>query len=422
MSLMSSRFGQDDMEVLLWDPSSPMADPLGSFLDKDEEVLPLGGAESPLSSFSSSPLPSLSPPCTPPSIQRGEKAGLNQLSLAWFPSDELCLDNHGNDHSFSEMDWMTERIDLSEFDLESLIGSYDSEDPPSSPEELITSLESQIDLESLPVASDNTPSPSPAASVPEIDQLSDFSFTLNTPVATPFIPSSPCEISDSSSVVPEPEAEFEIKSEPASPVPSPSILPPESPSDTLELGCEVDIAEVQSPPPVEMQVPKIVLSLTPTRIVLVLSPKEEVNAMITLPGEMVVENSQSSTSSDPQTPTSPQSHSSRVKPYSTPDSKPTQNQQSELPTLSGRVKSASGSKVVVEKKKLKKMEQNKTAATRYRQKKRAEQDSLHSECTVLEERNQELTEKAESIAKEIQYLKELMEEVKRARESRSVRS
>jgi len=84
------------MEVLFWDPSSPMADPLGSFLDKDEEVLPLGGAESPLSSFSSSPLPSLSPPCTPPSIQRGEKAGLNQLSLAWLPSDELCLDNHCN--------------------------------------------------------------------------------------------------------------------------------------------------------------------------------------------------------------------------------------------------------------------------------------------------------------------------------------
>ncbi|KAG1967315.1 cyclic AMP-dependent transcription factor ATF-4 [Pimephales promelas] len=326
-----------------------------------------------------------------------------------------------SDHSFSEMDWMTERIDLSEFDLESLIGSYDSEDPPSSPEELITSLESQIDQESQPVASDSVPSPSPAASLPEIDQLSNFSFTLNTPVATPFIPS-PCEISDSSSVVPEPQAEFEIKSEPASPVPSPSILPPESPTDTLELGCEVDIAEVQSPPSVQMQVPKIVLSLTPTRIVLVLSPKEEVNAMITLPGEMVVEKSQSPTSPDSQTQTSPQSRSSRVKPYSTPDSKPTQNQQSEFPTLSGRVKSASGAKVVVEKKKLKKMEQNKTAATRYRQKKRAEQDSLQSECAVLEERNQELTEKAESIAKEIQYLKELMEEVKRARESRSVRS
>lgn len=318
---------------------------------------------------------------------------------------------------------MTERIDLSEFDLESFIGSYDSEDPPSSPEELIASLESQIDLESQSVASDNTPSPSLTVSVPEINPLSNLSFTLNTPVSTPFIPSSPCELSDSSSVVPEPQAEFEIKSEPASPVPSPSILPPESPTDTLELGCEVDIAEVQSPSPVEMRVPKIVLSLTPpTRIVLVLSPKEEVNAMVTHSGEVVVENSPSPTSPDPQIPTSPQSRSSRVKPYLTADSKPTQNQQSESPTLAGRVKSVSGSKVVVEKKKLKKMEQNKTAATRYRQKKRAEQEALLSECTVLEERNQELVEKAESIAKEIQYLKELMEEVKRARESKSVRS
>ncbi|XP_056309392.1 activating transcription factor 4b [Danio aesculapii] len=424
MSLMSSRFGLDDMEVLLWDPSSPMADPLRSILDKDEEVLPLGGAESPLSSFSSSSLPSLSPPCTPPSPQRGEKAGLGPVSLPWLPSDELCLDNHGadsgEDHSFSEMDWMTERIDLSEFDLESLIDSYDSEDPPSSPEELIASLESQIDLESQPVASDNT-SPSPSASVPEIDQLSEPSLTLNTPVTTHLIPPSPSEISDSSSVVPEPQAEFEIKSEPASPVPSPSVLPPESPTDTLELGCEVDIAEVQSPSPVELRVPKFVLSLSPTRIVFVLAPKEEVNAMATHSGEVVVESSPSPTSSEPQTPSSPPSRSSRAKPYLTHDSKTTKNQQSESPTLTGRVKSVSGSKVVVEKKKLKKMEQNKTAATRYRQKKRAEQELLLSECAVLEERNQELAEKAESLTKEIQYLKELMEEVKRARENRSTR-
>ncbi|XP_016300225.1 cyclic AMP-dependent transcription factor ATF-4-like [Sinocyclocheilus anshuiensis] len=425
MSLMSSRFGPDDMEVLLWDPSSPMADPLGSFLDKDEEVLPLGGAESPLSSFSSSPLPSLSPPCTPPFPQRGEKAGHNQLSLSWFPSDELCLDNggadSGNDHSFSEMDWMTERIDLSEFDLESLIGSYDSEDPPSSPEELIASLESQIDLESQPVASHRNPSPSPPATVLEIDQLSSLSFTLNTPVSTPFVPSTPCEVSDSSSVVPEPQTELDIKSEPASPVPSPSILPPESPTDTLELGCEVDIAEVQSPTPVEMQVPKIVLSLSPNHIVLVLAPKEEANVMATHPGKVVVDNSPRPASPDPQTPASPQSRSYRVKPYPTPDSKPTQSQQSESPALTGTVKSASGSKVVVEKK-LKKMEQNKTAATRYRQKKRAEQDVLQSESAALEERNQELVEKAESLTKEIHYLKELIDEVRRARESRNMRS
>ncbi|KAJ3600499.1 hypothetical protein NHX12_031480 [Muraenolepis orangiensis] len=66
-------------------------------------------------------------------------------------------------------------------------------------------------------------------------------------------------------------------------------------------------------------------------------------------------------------------------------------------------------------KKLKKMEQNKTAATRYRQKKRVEQDSLSSVFSGLERTNIELTEKAESMAREIQYLKELMEEVRTAR-------
>lgn len=310
------------------------------------------------------------------------------------------------------MDWKMEQIDLSEFDLDSLIGSYDSEDPPSSPEELIASLESHIDLDTLPLHSENTPSPSPItpACSPPVSVNDIDSFTLNTPVTTPFIISTPCEI-DSTSVVPQSSEfqELEIKSEPASPVPSPSTDPTESPADTLELGSEVDITEVQSPPPIEVRVPKIILSLSPTGIVLVLAPKEEVNA--TIP-----------TTHQPETPPpSPCSHSSRAKPYSPPEAKPTQNQQSESPVLMGRIKSGRGSKVVVEKK-LKKMEQNKTAATRYRQKKRVEHDILHTECMALEERNRELAEKADSITKEIQYLKELMEEVKKARESRSVRS
>ncbi|KAK1341633.1 hypothetical protein QTO34_018050 [Cnephaeus nilssonii] len=66
-------------------------------------------------------------------------------------------------------------------------------------------------------------------------------------------------------------------------------------------------------------------------------------------------------------------------------------------------------------KRLKKMEQNKTAATRYRQKKRAEQEALTGECQELEKRNEALKEKADSLAKEIQYLKDLMEEVRKAR-------
>ncbi|PWS22519.1 hypothetical protein DKP78_17960, partial [Enterococcus faecium] len=73
------------------------------------------------------------------------------------------------------------------------------------------------------------------------------------------------------------------------------------------------------------------------------------------------------------------SGSSRTKPYSKPDPDAANS------PVSGKVKTASGAPKVVEKK-LKKMEQNKTAATRYRQKKRAEQDLLNSECTDLEKR------------------------------------
>ncbi len=42
---------------------------------------------------------------------------------------------------FSGMDWMTEKLDLSDFDLDSLIGSCDSDEPPSSPEELLACLD-----------------------------------------------------------------------------------------------------------------------------------------------------------------------------------------------------------------------------------------------------------------------------------------
>ncbi|XP_044877336.1 cyclic AMP-dependent transcription factor ATF-4-like, partial [Mauremys mutica] len=70
-------------------------------------------------------------------------------------------------------------------------------------------------------------------------------------------------------------------------------------------------------------------------------------------------------------------------------------------------------------KKLKKMEQNKTAATRYRQKKRAEQEALSGECRELEQKNEALKEKADSLSKEIQYLKDLIEEVRKAKSKRA---
>ncbi|XP_033025867.1 cyclic AMP-dependent transcription factor ATF-5 [Lacerta agilis] len=66
----------------------------------------------------------------------------------------------------------------------------------------------------------------------------------------------------------------------------------------------------------------------------------------------------------------------------------------------------------------KKRDQNKTAALRYRQRKRAEHEALGDECQALEARNRELREKAESIEREIQYVKDLLIEVYKARSQR----
>ncbi|KAF4025171.1 hypothetical protein G4228_017028 [Cervus hanglu yarkandensis] len=96
--------------------------------------------------------------------------------------------------------------------------------------------------------------------------------------------------------------------------------------------------------------------------------------------------------------------SSRPKPYDPPGEK----------MVAAKVK---GEKLD---KKLQKMEQNKTAATRHCQKKRAEQEALTGECKELEKKNEALKEKADSLAKEIQYLKDLTEEVRKAREKKRV--
>ncbi|KAM9113607.1 cyclic AMP-dependent transcription factor ATF-5 [Pangshura tecta] len=68
--------------------------------------------------------------------------------------------------------------------------------------------------------------------------------------------------------------------------------------------------------------------------------------------------------------------------------------------------------------KQKKRDQNKTAALRYRQRKRAEYEALDDECQGLEARNRDLKEKADSIEREIQYVKDLLIEVYKARSQR----
>ncbi|XP_028843439.1 activating transcription factor 4b isoform X2 [Denticeps clupeoides] len=363
MSQMTSQFTLEDM-AQLWGPSYLTVDPMGSLLDQDEMVLPAEGVSPPLACVSTSPLSSLSPPSSPGNPQLCDKERDALLPLPWLAADELTNSHVGASSvkdAFSGMEWMAERMDLSDLDLDSFLGSCEPEDPPSSPEDLVASLES---LETLP---------SPESEV--------------------------VLLADAPAQVPDVQTELEIKSEPPSPVPSPSILPPPSPACTFDLCSEVDVSEKVSIVEVP-QVPRIVLSLSPTRIVLVLAPKQEEGVSArTVAATPVPDFSDSDRSSDSGSPAS----RTRPGPSPVPDSRPAP----ELPAKPGKVKTR------VEKKQ-RKMEQNKTAATRYRQKKRAEQEALQTECTQLEQRNRQLIEKAGSITKEIQYLKDLMDEVRQA--------
>ncbi|XP_053300349.1 activating transcription factor 4b [Pleuronectes platessa] len=427
MTMTSSQFGLEDMEALLWGPSSPTADAMGSlFYHPDQEENQEGGGTSPEGDTSPvSPLTSLSlpsppnfysPPSSPPAVLlHGDKAGNESalLSLPWLehPDQLGCqmISDDRREDPLGALDWMAEKMDLNEFDLDSLIGSCSPhESSISSTEDLLASLDCPMELDSLPVPTLSTPvlsslpSASPPRSPPTVE-VSDSYFAPSPP---------PC--------VPEPQEELEIKSEPASPDP-PMVDSPSSPVDTLGLGSEVDVLETEEKPVLAAVVPQVqrfVFSLTPTRIVLVLAPKNEIGiattTVTTTPG--VVQSSPA---------TSPPQRSSRSRPYPEPKSI-TSPPSPSVTTL--KVKSLccddededddDDERLTLKApkdKKLKKMAQNKTAATRYRQKKRCEQDSISSEHSILEKKNMELREKAESMAREIEYLKELMEEVRSGR-------
>uniref|UniRef100_A0A8C1UQQ1 Cyclic AMP-dependent transcription factor ATF-4 n=2 Tax=cellular organisms TaxID=131567 RepID=A0A8C1UQQ1_CYPCA len=335
-----SQMSLEDVGALFLGPSSLMADPFGPLLDEDEESALSEGWSSPLSSSSS-----LSP------LSPSRPASVGCKSLSWPP--ELLTAQTEPEQSkgdaFSGMDWMTEKLDLNDFDLDSLIGSCDSDEPPSSPEELLACLDTDMDLDLDPLAFGST----------ELGLALTFDLPL-------------------------PEEPVEIKSEPPSP----------DPTFTLELGSEVSV------------LPSPDIPLTPPHVMLLLTPKEEVSG-----GDSSDSDSGISVSGSDPEPLLKPAVSSRTKPYSRPDP-------DAAPAVTTRVKAAPGAPKVVEKK-LKKMEQNKTAATRYRQKKRTEQETLSSECAELEKRNQQLQEKAESISREIRYLKDLMEEVRSAKNRRS---
>lgn len=318
--------------------------------------------------------------------------------------------------AFMDMEWMSEKISLSEFDLDSFISSCSSDESPSSPEDLVASFDSsmEVDLESF------------GAAIPSLPEVLDMSLSM------PTIHTLPQEIAASEAKqTEEPSNEELVKSEPPSPAPSPC---PPSPVCTLEVESE-DVLETENAatsvtatiipkPSGSIQTTSPIVFPLPAsgHIVVVLTNKNE-PPLVSLPEESSdcesdsgiesIGSSPTRSPSSPSTPT-PTVGSSRTKPYSklepTTMSSPT--------AKATRVKSVSGAPKVVEKK-LKKMEQNKTAATRYRQKKRFEQELLTTELQGLEQRNRELAEKAESISREIQYLKDLMEEVRKHRRGKT---
>ncbi|XP_036934169.1 cyclic AMP-dependent transcription factor ATF-4 isoform X1 [Acanthopagrus latus] len=433
---MTLQLALEDVEALYLGHSFLTADPMGPLLDQDEEeaLSPSSSLEgkapaspplsfssyasslSPYQTLSSSPHSSASPPPSPPTSSfLGTKARADSLSLTWLGASDLLdaqvgADDGKADDEFAGMDWVTEKIDLSEFDLDSLIGSCSSDESPSSPEDILASLESHMNLEL-------------GLSLPSIPALP---LELPLPVAA-----------EAKKMELGPHQEVVMKSEPPSPVPLPT---PPSPAYTLELGSEVDVLDVEKtatpltatiiPDPsgsIQTTSP-IVLSLPPSgHIVVVLTNKDEPSLM-SLPDQSSQISSSSDCDSDsgiesvvssptrhPSPPPTPSltAGSSRTKPYSKPEPA-----DSSSPSAKTKVKSVSGAPKVVEKK-IKKMEQNKTAATRYRQKKRVEQELLSTELEGLQKRNHELTEKAESISREIQYLKDLMEEVRKHRRGKT---
>ncbi|KAK1138914.1 cyclic AMP-dependent transcription factor ATF-5-like [Acipenser oxyrinchus oxyrinchus] len=92
-------------------------------------------------------------------------------------------------------------------------------------------------------------------------------------------------------------------------------------------------------------------------------------------------------------------------------------EESDLNPEEGATPAPKGGPKAVERRQ-KKKDQNKTAAHRYRRRKREELDIQEEELRGLEGKNRELKDKAESVEREIQYVKDLLIEVYKARSQR----
>ncbi|NXX56391.1 ATF4 factor, partial [Scopus umbretta] len=298
------------------------------------------------------------------------------VSSHWLAVDSLgnTIDSSQED-AFSGMEWMVEKMDLKEFDFDALLGMEHLE-ATVSPDELMATLEDTCDL----------------LFNPTIQEFHNKEPPLITDLIT-HLPESP--------IGADPMAPLSsLWSFPLSPG---SLTSTPDHSFSLELGSEVDVLEGER----KQEGPTFVVVITK-------SEKEEENhsddsGICMSPDSYLGTPQHSPTNSvgspnDNPFPTDANCGSVRSKPYDHPAEK----------VVSAKMK---GEKKID--KKLKKMEQNKTAATRYRQKKRAEQEALSGECRELEQKNQTLKEKADSLSKEIQYLKDLIEEVRKAKGKRA---
>ncbi|NXV76066.1 ATF4 factor, partial [Atlantisia rogersi] len=297
------------------------------------------------------------------------------VSSNWLAVDSLgnTIDSSQED-AFSGMEWMVEKMDLKEFDFDALLGMEHLE-ATVSPDELMATLEDTCDLLFNPTIQEFNKEP------PLITDL--ITHLPESPIGTD--PMAPLA---------------SLWSFPLSPG---SLTSTPDHSFSLDLGSEVDVLEGER----KQEGPTFVVVITK-------SEKEEENhsddsGICMSPDSYLGTPQHSPTNSlgspnDNQFPTDANCDSVRSKPYDHPAEK----------VVSAKMK---GEKKID--KKLKKMEQNKTAATRYRQKKRAEQEALSGECRDLEQKNQALKEKADSLSKEIQYLKDLIEEVRKAKGKRA---
>ncbi|XP_069087390.1 cyclic AMP-dependent transcription factor ATF-4 [Pleurodeles waltl] len=323
--------------------------------------------------------------------------------------------------AFTGMDWMVEKMDLRVFeDFDSLLGAENME-ATVFPGDLMAALEGSCDLLEVP----HFPIVQGSLSVPEqstclaksplgADQVAPtahFLFPINVLPEAMELPEDPfC------SLIPTPKRENSPAHFPLCPSLDSQASSPDH-AFSLELGSEVDIGELQKLEPSTKCEREEEISSDDSGICLspelyLVSPKQSPSFSVEPPLSICMNPSymellqQSPASMEPG-PGPELVISERPKPYTFPtDDK-----------VLAKVKVAGGERKLD--RKTKKMEQNKTAATRYRQKKRAEQEAISAECRELESKNDALQEKVDSLAKEIQYLKDLMEEVRTAKSKRA---